>query len=71
MLPELAAWPRRLGKVTYLMSVVGLYAALLGALVERSTPLVLALTAAAATFHAVEYLALVTHYARRRADRGR
>src|SRR5262249_39745344 len=44
--------------------------ALLVALRVRSGPLVLALTAAAATFHAVEYLALVTHYARRRAEHG-
>jgi len=70
VLPELPTWPRRPGKVTYLVSVVGLYSTLLVALMSRSASLVLALTAAAATYHAVEYLALVTYYARRRAGQG-
>jgi hypothetical protein len=57
---------QRPGKVTYLASVCGLYALLLVALAESLRSLVVALTVAAALFHAVEYLALVTHYAWRR-----
>src|SRR5262249_25052183 len=52
-LPELTQWPQRPGKVTYLVSVVGLYTMLLVALMARRPTLVLALTAAGATFHAV------------------
>jgi hypothetical protein len=71
LVPELMTGPgRRPGKSIYLASVVGLYAALLGALVAGQGVLVLALTAAGATFHAVEYLALVTHYAWRRQSVG-
>jgi hypothetical protein len=61
---------RRPGKVAYLASVCGLYAALLLALGSGHTVLVLALTTASALFHAVEYLALVTHYAWRRRATG-
>jgi hypothetical protein len=59
--------PRRHpAKAAYAASVCGLYALLLVALTDGLTALVLALTVAAALFHAVEYLALVTHYAWRR-----
>jgi len=69
--PELLTRPwRRPGKAIYLASVVGLYGALLAALMTGQGILVLALTAAGATFHAVEYLALVTHYAWRRQSVG-
>ena len=60
---------RRIGKLIYLASVCGVYAALLLALRGHHTILILALTAASAAFHAVEYLALVTHYAWRRSAR--
>ncbi|MCI0465111.1 MAG: hypothetical protein L0Z62_49955 [Gemmataceae bacterium] len=62
--------PARLGKRVYLASVCGLYAGLLLALRAASTPLILALTTASAMFHAVEYLAIVTHYAWRRQAHG-
>jgi hypothetical protein len=62
--------PQRLGKRVYLASVCGLYGGLLLALRAASTPLVLALTTASAMFHAVEYLAIVTHYAWRRQAHG-
>jgi hypothetical protein len=69
--PELLDRPwRRPGKVAYLASVCGLYAALLLALMHRRAGLVLALTAAGAAFHATEYLALVTHYAWRQQSAG-
>ncbi|HEY1376647.1 MAG TPA: hypothetical protein VGF55_07625 [Gemmataceae bacterium] len=71
VLPAVFDRPRaRPGKTLYLLSVVGLYAALLAALMARAGALVLALTAAGALFHAVEYIALVTHYARRRRAAG-
>jgi hypothetical protein len=57
-------------KLTYLASVCGLYSALLLALRGRHTVLVIALTAASATFHAVEYLAILTSYAWRRTGQG-
>ena len=58
-----AGWGRRPGKRLYLLSVCGLYAGLLLALNGSHTPLVFALTVAAAWFHASEYLAVVTLYA--------
>ena len=62
-------WARP-GKVAYLASVAGLYLALLAAVALGKTTLVLSLTTAAAAFHAVEYLAVVTHYAQRRRTQG-
>ena len=61
---------RRPGKVAYLMSVATLYISLLAAVSLGATTLVLSLTAAAAAFHAIEYLAVVTHYAQRRREQG-
>ena len=58
------------GKVAYLASVSALYLAMLAAIAFGGTMLVLSLTAAAAAFHAVEYLAVVTHYAQRRRTQG-
>src|SRR5262249_33598581 len=54
---------QRPGKRIYLASVCGLYSALLLALRDGHTVLVAALTTASSLFHAVEYLAVVTHYA--------
>ena len=62
-------WTRP-GKLAYLLSVSGLYLSLLLAVSRNWTTLVLSLTAAAAAFHAVEYLAVVTHYAQRRRTHG-
>jgi hypothetical protein len=56
----------RPGRATYLASVCGLYSLLLVGLSSGLPSLVLSLAVAAALFHAVEYLALVTHYAWRR-----
>ncbi len=67
---ELLDRPLRPGKLTYLASVCGLYSALLLALRGGHATLALALAAASAVFHAVEYLALVTHYAWRRRQTG-
>lgn len=61
---------RRPGKVLYLASVLGLYSSLLWAISRHDTPLVTRLTVAAALFHAVEYLAIVTSYAWRRQTQG-
>jgi len=57
---------RRLGKFIYLASICLLYSMLLVALQESNRPLVAALATASSLFHAVEYLAVVTHYAWRR-----
>jgi hypothetical protein len=62
-------WTRS-GKVAYLTSVAGLYLALLAAVALGRTTLILSLTTAAAAFHAIEYLAVVTHYAQRRRTQG-
>src|SRR5262249_47166092 len=67
---ELAARPLRTATLAYLAGVCGLYSALLLALAADAKALVLALTTATAVFHATEYLALVTYYARRRAASG-
>lgn len=53
----------RLGKVVYLASVGLLYGSLLINLQVGNRVAVLALTMAAAVFHAVEYLSVVTRYA--------
>jgi hypothetical protein len=58
--------PARLGKTAYLLSVCGLYSGLIYALSYRLAGLVVVLATASGLFHAVEYLAVVTHYARRR-----
>ncbi|MES1213547.1 MAG: hypothetical protein ABUL64_03090, partial [Singulisphaera sp.] len=62
-------WARP-GKVAYLCSVAALYLALLASVALSATTLVLSLTVAAAAFHAVEYLAVVTHYSQRRSTQG-
>ena len=67
---ELTARPLRPAKACYLASVCGLYGSLLWSLHVNSRSLVLALTTAAALFHATEYLAVVTHYARGRRQEG-
>jgi hypothetical protein len=56
----------RVGKLCYLVSLLTLYAALLLCMRNDWRTGVFALTAASSTFHAVEYLAVVSHYARRR-----
>jgi hypothetical protein len=56
----------RVAKVCYLVSLLSLYSALLLSLRNDWRTGVFALTAASSTFHAVEYLAVVSHYARRR-----
>ena len=61
---------RPLPKLIYLASVCGLYGTLLLALTLRAPILVIALTTAAAAFHAVEYLAVVSTYAWRRQSTG-
>jgi hypothetical protein len=63
-------WGLRPGKRIFLVSVCGLYAALLLSLSSHHTALVLALTIAVAWFHAAEYLAVVTLYARQRRKQG-
>ncbi len=62
-------WERP-GKSAYLLSVASLYLALLLSVAQGWTAAVLSLTAAAAAFHATEYLAVVTHYAVRRQTQG-
>ena len=54
------------GRLTYLVSVSGLYLGLLWAVHERRLGLVLALATASALFHAIEYLALVSWSVRQR-----
>ncbi|ADV62636.1 hypothetical protein Isop_2056 [Isosphaera pallida ATCC 43644] len=64
--PNEATW----GRLAYLTSVCLLYSAMiLTQTLGRSTTMN-ALFLAAALFHAIEYLAIVTHYARGRAERG-
>jgi hypothetical protein len=68
---ELANWTtRHIAKLTYLLSVAGLYLGLLWSVNVGNTPMILILTAGTAVFHAVEYLAIVTHYALRRRQQG-
>lgn len=54
------------GRTSYLVSMLGLYVALLGAVHFRQPGMVLALATASALFHAIEYLALVTWSAKNR-----
>jgi hypothetical protein len=56
----------RLGKTVYLLSVCGLYSGLIHCLSHRLAGWVVVLATASGLFHAVEYLAVVTHYASRR-----
>jgi hypothetical protein len=56
----------RIGKLCYLVSLLTLYAGLLFCLRNDWRTGVFAMTAASSTFHAVEYLAVVSHYADRR-----
>jgi hypothetical protein len=58
--------PLCLGRTMYLVSLCGLYTGLLLSLSYGWAPGVIALTTASSMFHAVEYLAIVTFYARRR-----
>ncbi|MCP4190272.1 MAG: hypothetical protein GY768_06570 [Planctomycetaceae bacterium] len=60
----------RLGKVLYLSSVLGMYGATLFAIRNGQHYAVIALVVASAAFHSVEYMAIVTFYARRRCDSG-
>ncbi len=62
--------PIRAGKTIYLLSVCGLYSGLLLSLSFRWTTGILVLATASSLFHAVEYLAVVTHYAWRRREVG-
>jgi hypothetical protein len=57
-------------KGAYLLSLLGLYSGLLLSLRNDWRYGVFALTAASSLFHAVEYLAVVSHYTRRRVDLG-
>src|SRR5439155_15265082 len=56
----------RFGKLVYLGSLCTLYAGVVLGLRLEWAQLVLVFLASASLFHAVEYLAVVTHYARRR-----
>jgi len=68
---ELANRPSlRPGKIAYLASVSGIYGAFLYAASWGVATWVVALSIAAALFHAIEYLAIVTHYAWRRKHTG-
>src|SRR5262245_16152270 len=68
---QIRGWSRlHVGKGIYLFSVCALYVGLLLSVRNGYTPLTVALTIASAIFHATEYLAVVTHYARRRCDHG-
>lgn len=60
----------RTGKLVYLASLTALYGMLLIALRENWRAGVIALTAAGSAFHATEYFAVVTHYAKRRTASG-
>lgn len=61
---------RSIPKLVYLGSVTGLYISLLVCVHFRLADWVLPLAAAATLFHAVEYLAIVTHYSSRRRTQG-
>lgn len=60
----------RVGKLVYLTSVCSLYSALVLSLRAGRPDLVLALVASGSLFHAIEYLAVVSYYARRRESVG-
>jgi hypothetical protein len=71
ILRELVHWSNRhIAKLCYLLSVSLLYMGLLWSLNVGNKSLILILTAGSAVFHAVEYLAIVTHYALRRRAQG-
>jgi hypothetical protein len=55
-----------LGKTAYVLSICGLYSGLILALTYRQGGLVVVFATASSMFHAVEYMAVVTHYAQRR-----
>ena len=55
-----------LGKTAYVLSMCGLYSGLILALSYRQGGLVVVFATASSLFHAVEYMAVVTHYAQRR-----
>jgi hypothetical protein len=61
---------QRLGKTVYLVSLCGLYSGLILSLSYRMADWVIVLATASSLFHAVEYLAVVTHYAWRRREVG-
>jgi hypothetical protein len=56
----------RIGKLAYLCSLSSLYCGLLLSLTLPWPPGIIVFTTASSMFHAVEYLAVVTHYATRR-----
>lgn len=60
----------RLGKALHTLSFCLLYGGLILALSFQATAWVVPLTTASGLFHATEYLAIVTHYARRRREFG-
>lgn len=60
----------RVGKLAYLGSVCALYTGFVLSLRSGQSGLVVVFAAAGSMFHAVEYLAVVTHYARRRESVG-
>jgi hypothetical protein len=60
----------RPGKLSFLASVCGMYGALLWAVMTDQKRVILGLVAASAAFHAIEYLAVVSHYAQRRRTQG-
>lgn len=62
-LPSVPKW-------IYLGSVCGIYGGLLGSLMLRDYAMTRCLATATAMFHAVEYLAIVSHYAARRQQTG-
>jgi len=55
-----------IGKAAYVLSICGLYSGLVLALTYRQGGLVVVFATASSLFHAVEYMAVVTHYAKRR-----
>ena len=61
---------QRLGKLAYVVSVMSLYSILLLAVRDSYHGIVIALTAASAAFHAIEYLAIVSFYAAQRREQG-
>ncbi len=68
---NLLAWHRdRFPKLVYLISVLSLYSGYLLASHFQLSQFILCLATAAALFHAVEYLAIVSHYANRRQNVG-
>lgn len=63
-------WRQAIPKLVYLLSVLALYSAYLAASHLVHSRLVLCMATAASLFHAVEYLAIVSHYANRRSKLG-